>query len=137
MPHPLVPVPTPETQPFWDGCNDGVLRINKCNDCGSSYFPPSPICPECSSTDVEFFDASGDASLYSYTIQEKPLKLWNSEGPRSVALVKLAEGPMLTSSVVNCEQTPEVLQLGMPLKAVFVQFGEMTVLCFEPDEETP
>ena len=112
-----------------------MLRINKCNDCGSSYFPPSPICPECSSTDVEFFDASGDASLYSYTIQEKPLKLWNSEGPRSVALVKLAEGPMLTSSVVNCEQTPEVLQLDMPLKAVFVPFDEITVLCFEPAEE--
>ena len=129
-------MPTPETQPFWDGCNDGVLRINKCNDCGSSYFPPSPICSECSSTDVEFFDASGDASLYSYTIQEKPLKLWNSEGPRSVALVKLAEGPMLTSSVVNCEQTPEVLQLDMPLKAVVVPFDEITVWCFEPAEET-
>ena len=39
--------------------------------------------------------------MYSYTIQQKPLDLWDTEGPRSVALVKLAEGPMLTSSIVN------------------------------------
>tara|TARA_B100000579_G_scaffold183441_1_gene149472 strand:+ start:292 stop:552 length:261 start_codon:yes stop_codon:yes gene_type:complete len=83
---------------------------------------------------VEFFDASGDATLYSYTIQQKPLALWGSDSPRSVALIKLAEGPMLTSSVINCEQTPEALQLDMPLRATFTSFDEITVLCFEPVE---
>ena len=135
MPHPLIPVPTPETQPFWDGCNEGVLRINRCVACGDAYFPPSPICPQCSSTDVDFFDATGDATLYSYTIQQKPLDLWDTQGPRSVALVKLAEGPMLTSSIVNCEQTPKTLRLDMALRATFVNFGGTTVLCFEPVEE--
>ncbi|MFL2985994.1 MAG: Zn-ribbon domain-containing OB-fold protein [Candidatus Poriferisodalaceae bacterium] len=137
MPHPLVPVPTPETQPFWDGCEDGVLRINRCRACGDAYFPPSLICPECSSTDVEFFDATGDATLYSYTIQQKPFALWGSDGPRSVALVRLAEGPLLTSSIVNCEQTPEALQLDMPVRATFVPFDDITVLCFEPVGEQP
>ena len=135
MPHPLIPVPTPETQPFWDGCNEGVLRINRCVACGDAYFPPSPICPQCSSSDVEFFDATGDATLYSYTIQQKPLDLWDTQGPRSVALVKLAEGPMLTSSIVNCEQTPETLLLDMALRATFVNFGGTTVLSFEEVEE--
>ena len=73
--------------------------------------------------------------MYSYTIQQKPFFLWGSEGPRSVALVKLAEGPMLTSSVINCEQTPEALQLDMPLRATFAPFDEITVLCFEPAEQ--
>ena len=135
MPHPLIPVPTPETQPFWDGCNQGILRINRCNACNDAYFPPSPICSHCSSTDVEFFDASGEATLYSYTIQQKPPDLWGTQGPRSVALVKLLEGPMLTSSIINCEQTPETLRLDMPLQATFTSFGETTVLCFEPTEE--
>ncbi|HJM21826.1 MAG TPA: zinc ribbon domain-containing protein [Acidimicrobiales bacterium] len=134
MPHPLVPVPTPETQQFWDGCNEGILRITRCTACEDAFFPPSPICPRCSSTDVEFFDASGDATLYSYTIQQKPLDLWDTEGPRSVALVKLAEGPMLTSSIVNCEQTPEILRLDMALRATFTSFADTTVLCFEPAE---
>ena len=135
MPHPLIPVPTPETQPFWDGCNQGILRINRCNACNDAYFPPAPICPHCSSTDVKFFDASGEATLYSYTIQQKPPDLWGTQGPRSVALVKLLEGPMLTSSIINCEQTPETLRLDMPLQATFTSFGETTVLCFEPTEE--
>ncbi len=87
--------------------------------------------------DVEFFDASGDATLYSYTIQQKPFALWGTDGPRSVALVRLAEGPLLTSSIVNCEQTPEALQLDMPLRATFTPFDEVTVLCFEPAEQQP
>jgi len=49
--------------------------------------------------------------------------------------VKLAEGPMLTSSIINCEQTPEALQLDMPLRATFTPFDEITVLCFEPAEQ--
>ena len=72
--------------------------------------------------------------MYSYTIQQKPLDLWDTEGPRSVALVKLAEGPMLTSSIVNCEQTPEILRLDMALRATFTSFADTTVLCFEPAE---
>jgi hypothetical protein len=29
-----VPVPTPETAPFWAGMLAGELRIQKCNSCG-------------------------------------------------------------------------------------------------------
>ena len=48
-----VPVPTPETQPFWDGCAAGELRIQRCADCGRPYFYPRPVCPACSSRHVE------------------------------------------------------------------------------------
>ena len=78
------------------------------------------------------FDASGDATLYSYVIHHRPLPQWETEGPRSVAIVELAEGPRLISSVVGCDQTPEALKLDMPLQAVFVPFDDITVLCFEP-----
>ena len=43
MAHPLVPVPTPETQPYWDGVAAGELRLPRCTDCGNAYFPPSPV----------------------------------------------------------------------------------------------
>jgi len=49
-----VPVPTPETQPFWDGCAAGELRLQRCNACdGGHYFPPRPFCPRCLSDDVK------------------------------------------------------------------------------------
>ncbi len=81
---------------------------------------------------MQWFDASGRATLYSYVIHERPLRNWGTEGPRSVAIVELEEGPRMVSSVVDCEQTPEALQLDMALTATFVPFDETTVLCFRP-----
>lgn len=135
MANPFVPVPTPETQPYWDGIAEGKLRLTRCTDCSTTFFPPNPVCPNCGSKNIEWFDASGDATLYSYVIHQRPLPQWGTEGPRSVAIIELAEGPRLTSSVVGCEQTPEALQLDMALKATFVPFDDATVLCFEPAGE--
>lgn len=132
MAHPLVPVPTPETQPFWDGVAAGELRLPRCRACATAYFPPSPVCPNCTSRDIEWFTASGDATLYSYVIHQRPSKLWNADGPMSVALVALAEGPMVVSTVMGCPQTPEALVLDMPLKASFAPFAEQNVLVFTP-----
>jgi hypothetical protein len=132
MAHPLTPVPTPETQPFWDGINSGTLRLCRCGRCATAFFPPTPVCPECTGRRIEWFDASGDATLYSYVIHHRPLPQWGTEGPRSVAIVELAEGPRIVSSVVGCDQTPEALQIDMALRAVFVPFDGITVLCFEP-----
>lgn len=130
--HPLVPVPTPETQPYWDGVSAGELRLPRCRACGGAYFPPTPVCPSCTSRDIEWFTASGDATLYSYVIHQRPAKLWNVDGPMSVALVSLAEGPMVLSTVMGCPQTPEALVLDMPLRAIFTPFEEIKVLAFEP-----
>jgi uncharacterized OB-fold protein len=127
-----VPVPTPETQPYWDGIAAGELRLPRCRACGQAYFPPSPVCPHCTSRDIEWFTASGEASLYSFVIHQRPSKLWNADGPMSVALVRLTEGPMVLSTVVGCPQTPEGLVLDMPLRATFVPFDEIRVLAFEP-----
>ena len=131
MANPFIPVPTPETRPFWDGVEAGRLRLTRCGDCREPFFPPSPVCPRCTGQHIEWFDASGRATLYSYVIQQKPLKWWG-EGPRSVAIIELDEGPRLVSSVVGCAQTPEALQLDMALQATFVPFDGATVLCFEP-----
>ncbi len=132
MPHPLSPQPTPETQWWWDALADHRLELPHCTDCGQVFHPPSAICPSCASTALDQVAASGDATLYSYVIHHRPLRLWGTEGPRSVALVQLAEGPMVVSSVVNCPQTAEALEIDMPLRATFVPFDDRTVLCFEP-----
>ncbi|MFT7646301.1 MAG: putative OB-fold protein [Candidatus Poriferisodalaceae bacterium] len=130
--NPFVPVPTPETQPYWDAIAEERLRITRCSDCTDAFFPPSPVCPNCTSQNVEWFDASGRATLYSYVIQQRPLPYWETEGPRSVAMIELEEGPRLISSVVGCEQTPDALQLDMALTATFVPFADTKLLCFEP-----
>jgi ribonucleoside-diphosphate reductase beta chain len=83
-----VPVPTPETQPFWDGCAAGELRIQRCTDCGRPYFYPRPVCPSCGSRDVEWFTASGRATLYSYVINHRPAPGFEDDAPYAIAVVE-------------------------------------------------
>jgi uncharacterized OB-fold protein len=126
-----LPVPTPETQHFWDGTRAGELRLQRCNDCDHAYFPPRPFCPACSSRSVSVFRASGRGRLASYVINERPHPAF--DGPYSIALVSLDEGPRMMSNVVGCPQTPEALELDMPLEVAFEAVSdEITLPLFRP-----
>jgi len=130
----ILPKPTPETQHFWDGCKAGELRLQRCNDCRESFFPPRPFCPHCGKREVEVYVASGRATLYSYVINERPRPDMGTE-PHSIAVVTLAEGPRMMTNIVGCPQTPEALQLDMPLQVVFApQDDAITLPLFEPAE---
>jgi uncharacterized OB-fold protein len=131
VPRPL-PVPTPETRHFWEGCQNGELRLQRCKDCGDVYFPPQPFCPNCISRNVAVFQASGQATLHSYVIDHRPIADI-SDGPIAIAVVELAEGPRMMSNVRDLPQTPEALILDMPLEVVFEkQNDEITLPFFRP-----
>jgi uncharacterized protein len=133
MQRPL-PKPTPETQHFWDGTQAGELRLQRCDDCNHVYFPPRPFCPSCSSRSVSVFKASGKGTLLSYNINQRPHPAWDE--PYSIAIVELDEGPRMLSNIINCPQTPEALQLDMPLEVVFEkQSDEITLPLFQPAEK--
>jgi hypothetical protein len=119
----VLPQPTPETRHFWEGCKVGELRLQRCISCQHSYFPPRPFCPACGSREVEVYPASGRASLYSYVINHRPRPDMGTE-PHSIAVVTLAEGPRMMTNVVGCPQTPEALQLDMPLTVTFEKLSE-------------
>ena len=121
-----LPVPTPETQHFWDGTNAGELRLQRCDDCAHNYFPPRPFCPSCGSRSVSVFAASGKGTLYSYIINHLPTP--GFEPPFAVAVVELEEGPRMMSNIHGCEQTPEALQLDMALEVTFERVNDNIVL---------
>ena len=127
-----VPKPTPETAHFWEGIKAGELRLQRCKPCNKTYFPPRPFCPECLSDDVEVFTASGRATLYSYIINHRPHPAF--DGPYSIALVELEEGPHLMTNIVGVEQTPDALSLDMPLEVTFEALGDEMVPYFKPAE---
>ena len=128
-----VPVPTPETQPFWDGCAAGELRIQRCGDCGRAYFYPRPVCPACGSRNVEWFTASGRATLYSYVINHRPAPGFDEDAPYAIAVVELAEGPRMMSNIIDCPQTPEALALDMKLEVAFEKLDDkITLPLFRP-----
>ena len=118
----VIPTPTPETKHYWDGAKDGKLILQKCNDCSDNYFPPRPFCPKCGSRSVQEFQASGKGSLYSYVINHLPSPGFTP--PFAIAVVELEEGPRLMSNIVECEQTPEALELDMPLEVTFEKLND-------------
>jgi uncharacterized OB-fold protein len=128
-----LPRPTPETRHFWDGTRERELRLQRCDDCGNVYFPPRPFCPGCASREVRVFKASGRGILYSYVINHRAAP--GFEPPYSIAVVELDEGPRMMTNIVGTPQTPEALQLDMPVEVVFEPVGdEITLPLFRPAE---
>ncbi|NKC10984.1 MAG: DNA-binding protein [Gammaproteobacteria bacterium] len=126
-----VPVPTPETQHFWDGTKEGELRLQRCGSCSHIYFPPRPFCPECGSRAVCVFAASGKGTLYSYIINHLPTP--GFEPPFAVAVVELEEGPRMMSNILDCPPTPAALQLDMALEVTYEKLNEdITLPQFKP-----
>jgi len=126
-----LPVPTPETQHFWEGTAAGELRLQRCDGCGKNYFPPRPFCASCGSRKVSVFKASGKAVLWSYVIHHRPAP--GFKPPYAIAVVQLDEGPRMMSNIVDCEQTRDALRLDMKLEVVFEKQNDaITLPVFRP-----
>ena len=125
-----IPTPDLETQPFWDGCRAGKFLVRNCNACGEDHFYPRPFCPKCWSDDVEWKQASGRATLYTYSIvHQNDLPPFNERVPYVAAVVELEEGPRV---MTNIEGVPfEDLRVGMPVVVDFKPLDdEITIAIF-------
>ena len=122
------PLPTPETKHFWDGAKDGKLLLQRCGDTGRAYFPPRPFSPYTGTRNVSVFEASGRATLLSYVIHHRPVPGFTP--PYAIAVVELEEGPRMMTNIVGCPQTPEALQLDMPLEVTFEKMSDTIALPF-------
>jgi uncharacterized protein len=127
-----VPVPTPETRPFWDGCASSELRLQWCADCARFYFPPQPWCPLCLGAAVEWRAVSGRGTLHSYVISHVAAAGFEDEVPYSIAIVELDEGPRMLANIVGIEATPENLVLDMALEVTFEARGGLFIPNFTP-----
>ncbi|HEX3591189.1 MAG TPA: Zn-ribbon domain-containing OB-fold protein [Pseudonocardiaceae bacterium] len=127
-----VPVPTPETQPYWDGAARGELRIQRCVSCERPFFYPRTSCPFCGSGEIEWFTTSGRATLYSYTITHRAAPGFEDDAPYAIAVVQLAEGPRMMANIVGVPNTPDNLVLDMDLEVTFEQRGDIALPQFTP-----
>src|ERR1700704_3610189 len=126
------PKPTPETQHFWDGTQEGETRPPPCGCRAHVSFPPRPFCPVCASRKVSMFKASGKATLYSYVINHRPAAPGFTP-PYAIAVVELEEGPRMMSNIIDCPQTPEALELDMKLEVAFENLDDkITLPLFRP-----
>lgn len=118
-----LPVPTPETQPFWDGALAESLVLPRCNACGGWTYYPRPFCMHCFSKDVAWRQASGRGTLYSFAINHAKAK--GFEAPFVIAVVTLEEGPrMLTNLETDGPPDPARIPLDAPVEVAFRHVSE-------------
>ena len=127
-----LPTPDAETQPFWDAAREHRLLIKRCRACRRAHFYPRPFCPTCWSDDVEWEEASGRATLYTFSIvRHNDLPPFPDWVPYVAAVVDLEEGPRMMTNVVDCDLDDVVI--GMPLEVTFREQAEdLTTPVFRP-----
>lgn len=122
----------PTTAPFWAALREGRLDLQRCTACGCLRSPPGPRCAACGSAEAAWETMSGRAEVVTWTVMHQRYFPGFGDGtPYVVLLVRLEEGPLLYSNLV--EAAPETLRIGLPLEAVFSEaipgFG---ILRFRP-----
>lgn len=127
-----LPHPSPESQPFWDGCARHELLIQRCRANGHFWFPPSNLCQRCWSTDFAWTPVSGQGELFSFTVYRRAYAPELADQlPYAVGIVQLAEGPRLITNIVGC--APEDIRVGTPVEVVFEDLADGIALhAFRP-----
>lgn len=127
-----LPTVTKLTAPYWEGAQQGELRLQHCRDCRQPWFPPAEACPACLSSRYDWRAVSGRGSLWSWIdMWQQYFRGFEDERPYLVALVELEEGPRLFSTLVECDRAE--LRCDLPLEVVFdAVTPEITLPKFRP-----
>ena len=124
-----LPIPTPDTQAFWDGLKQREVRLRQCNDCSRFHHHPRSLCPYCASTNLGWKTVSGRGKLYTFTVNYRPPRGWDQDDAPVVAIVQLEEGIKLHTELVNVSGDPTQLKIGTPVEPVFdAVTAEVTLL---------
>ncbi len=122
LPAPAPPV-DPETRPFWDATAEGRLLLQRCSACGRPIWYPRSLCPRCGSADTEWFEATGRATVYSFTVVRRGASgPYRGAEPYVLAYVELEEGPRMLTNLVDGDV--DAIRVGDPVRAVFHPTGE-------------
>ena len=120
-----VPVPDEASSPFFDAAARGVLLIKYCAACSRYLAPQAEFCDRCLSDGIEWHEASGQGSVYTFIINHQiGHPGFASIAPYNIVVVELAEGPRLTSNYVGRN---EELVVDMPVRVVFETMGDVVV----------
>ena len=109
---------------FWRNMNSRYNLIGKrCTRCGEIYFPPRNFCTRCRRRgELEEVQLSGRGEVVSYTVIRTPPEGFERQAPYVMALVRLDEGVMLTTQIVDV--SPEEVEIGMRVESVFRKIQE-------------
>jgi uncharacterized OB-fold protein len=114
-----LPLPDQDTEVFWSGAKNGKLMIQRCATCERTQFYPRYFCAACAG-DVEWIEASGRGSVYTYTIvRQNATAPFDTLVPYVLAMIDLEEGVRMMGNVVGVPV--EEVGIGMEVEVDFVR----------------
>src|SRR4051812_15980473 len=124
-----MPVPTRESQPYWDGLREGKLMLQHCASCGKVRHYPRPVCPHCLSMESEFKQAATGGTLHTWTVCHHPFNFFFKQAaPYIVALVDMDAGVRVNAPLRGVEAAS--LKIGRRLRMQFEPVNKEVTLPF-------
>src|ERR1700730_13709691 len=96
-----VAVLAPYAARYWEAAAQGVLVVQQCDTCGRSQLYPRVVCAACHGDELRWVPASGEGTVYTYSVVYRPMANYSEPVPYIVAVVELEEGPRLTTRLVG------------------------------------
>ncbi len=123
----------PEAAGFWEGVDQGELRIQRCRRCGGLNPIPRIRCPH-DGGELEWVGAAGRGKVLTFTIiPAHPITAFQQEVPYALAIVMLEEGIPFYTRIHTDD--PYKVYIGMPVEAVFVPVSDsQRLVYFKPVE---
>jgi len=123
-----------ENRFYWTSGADGVLRMQRCQDCRWWIHPPLPICPKCLQKNLAPEVLSGGGTVFSYTVNHKS---WGNglKVPYIIGIVSLdeQEGLQLTSNIL--EVSRDAIRVGMRVTVAFEKDEDVWLPMFKPEHD--
>src|SRR3989454_480679 len=94
-----VPVPTPETRPFWEAARRHELWLQRCRACGAYVFYPRAACPRCLGAELEWRRVSGRGRLHTFTVGHRGARTFPLPAPHVIAIAELADAGLAKDEV--------------------------------------
>lgn len=108
----------PDNKPYWDFLRRHELQLQRCTSCRAFRFPCAPLCPDCGSGAYRWTRCSGHGTIYSWVVFHKSYFPWfDHELPYNVAIIQLAEGPMVIANLVGIAN--EDIRKGLAVEVVY------------------
>jgi len=110
-----LPLVTPETAPFWEGCNQGEVRYQRCERCAEVQLIPRALCSRCHATALTWHRAAGAGTVATFTVVKRAPGPFRDRAPYVIALVDMDERFRL---MVNLHGAQDVA-IGSRVRIVF------------------
>lgn len=99
---------TPEADPYWQGLQEGRIRLPWCARCEAFVWTPRTRCSTCLDPVPEWRDASTTGVVHSVTLIHRGQGIWADEAPYALAYVDLTEGPTIIANLTVGADAPQI-----------------------------